>query len=59
MWKLLRVWDYLIIYGWKTIFKTSVLILQENESMLLALPFEKVLSQLPSLPIKLLFPPQP
>lgn len=49
MWRVLRIWDYFIIYGWKAIYKTIILILEENEDLLLGLSFEKMLSQLPNL----------
>ena len=49
MWKLLRIWDYFIIDGWKTVFKTSVLIMQQNENQLLDMNFEQMLSQMPTL----------
>lgn len=44
MWKLLRIWDYFIIDGWKSIFKTAVLILQQYEEQLLDMSFEQMLS---------------
>ena len=35
--------------GWKTIFKTSILILQQFEEHLLDMSFEMMLSQMPNL----------
>ena len=49
MWKLLRIWDYFIIDGWKSIFKTAVLILQDYEEQLLEMSFEHMLSQMPNM----------
>eukprot|EP00347_Sterkiella_histriomuscorum_P016146 403354306 len=51
---LLRLWEYFIIYGWKAIFKVSLLILRENEEKLLTMPFEIMLSQIINLPQKFL-----
>jgi aarF domain-containing kinase len=34
IWKLKRIWDYFIVYGWKAIFKVSVLMLRESEENL-------------------------
>jgi hypothetical protein len=50
--KLLRLWDFFLVHGWKSVFKASVAILKENEDMLLSMPFEVMLSQVVSLPIK-------
>ena len=44
MWKLQRIWDYFIVFGWKAIFKTSILILQEFEESLLDMTFEMMLT---------------
>lgn len=41
---LLRLWDYFIVFGWKAIFKASIVLLKENEDMLLAMPFEVMLT---------------
>jgi len=49
MWKLLRIWDYFIIDGWKSIFKVSILIMREFEEQLLEMSFEMMLSQMPNL----------
>lgn len=64
MWKLLRIWDYFLIvsgqflihlqYGWKAIFKASVVILREFEEQLLDMPFEIMLIQIVNLPQKYL-----
>lgn len=45
MWKLERVWDYFIIYGWKAVFKTSLLVLKHNEEAMLDMPFEVLLTK--------------
>ena len=52
MWKLQRIWDYFIVFGWKAIFKTSILILQEFEESLLDMTFEMMLTQIQHLPHK-------
>lgn len=44
-----------MVYGWKAVYKVSVLILQQNEEKLLASSFEMILSQLPFLPLKFMF----
>lgn len=49
MWKLLRIWDYFIIDGWKAIFKASIMILRDHEEELLDMPFEILLSQMPNI----------
>ena len=54
MWKLQRVWDYFIIYGWKAIFKTVILMLQTFEDALLDMQFDMLLSQMTSVPHKFL-----
>lgn len=41
-------------YGWKAIFKASVLILREYEEQLLDMSFEMMLSQMPHLQMKFL-----
>lgn len=41
-------------YGWKAIFKASVLILREFEEQLLGMPFEVMLIQIVNLPQKYL-----
>jgi len=43
MWKLKRIWDYFIVYGWKAIYKVSIIMLKENEENLLEMPFEIML----------------
>ena len=71
MWKLLRVWDYFVIvsdltsltffiqYGWKAIFKTSLMILLEFEESLLDMTFEIMLSQIQHLPHRFLIMENP
>ena len=54
MWKILRIWDYFIIHGWKAIFKASVLILTEFEESLLGMNFEMMLTQIQHLPHRFL-----
>ena len=54
MWKLKRVWDYFVVYGWKAIFKTSLLMLKTFEDALLDMPFEMLLTQITSVPHKFL-----
>lgn len=39
-------------YGWKAIFKVSILMLKENEEKMLEMPFEVMLSQITNVPIK-------
>ncbi|CDW77618.1 rab-like gtpase activating [Stylonychia lemnae] len=46
--------DHSALYGWKMIFKVSLLILRENEEKLLTMPFEIMLSQVVNLPTKFL-----
>jgi hypothetical protein len=55
IWKLKRIWDYFIVYGWKAIFKVSVILLRESEENCLQMQFEVILSQLPILPVKFIF----
>lgn len=43
------------MYGWKAIYKVSLIMLRENEERLRASSFEMVLSQLPLLPYKFIF----
>lgn len=44
IWKLKRIWDYFIVYGWKAIFKVSVILLRESEENCLQMQFEVILS---------------
>jgi len=44
IWKLERIWDFFIVYGWKAIYKVSLIMLRENEERLRASSFEMVLS---------------
>ncbi len=39
-------------YGWKAIFKVTILLLKENEEKMLDMPFEVILTQIVHLPIK-------
>ena len=48
------MWDYFIVNGWKSIFKTSIVLLKEYEDVLLGMPFEVMLTQIVNLPIKFL-----
>lgn len=51
---LMRLWDYFIIYGWKAIFKASIVLLKDFEDVLLGMPFEVMLTQIVNLPLKFL-----
>lgn len=39
-------------WGWKAIFKVSILFLNENEERLLDMPFEQILSQINTMPVR-------
>mmetsp|Transcript_18683 Transcript_18683/g.31949 ORF Transcript_18683/g.31949 Transcript_18683/m.31949 type:complete len:306 (-) Transcript_18683:36-953(-) len=54
-WMLQRVWDHFLIYGWKAIYKTCILVLKTFEEQLLNMSFEMMLAQLISLPVKFLY----
>jgi hypothetical protein len=41
---LLRIWDNFILHGWKSIFKSSIVLLKEYEDVLLGMPFEVMLT---------------
>mmetsp|Transcript_20917 Transcript_20917/g.19974 ORF Transcript_20917/g.19974 Transcript_20917/m.19974 type:complete len:445 (+) Transcript_20917:1627-2961(+) len=52
--RLVRLWDYFIVGGWKNVFKLSIVIMKEYEESLLQMSFEIMLSQIISLPNKYL-----
>mmetsp|Transcript_3948 Transcript_3948/g.2671 ORF Transcript_3948/g.2671 Transcript_3948/m.2671 type:complete len:90 (+) Transcript_3948:2618-2887(+) len=54
MWKLLRLWDYFIIYGWKAIFKITIITLRAYEDQMLDMAFENLLPFICNLPNKYL-----
>ena len=41
---LLQLWDYFIVSGWKSMFKMSLYLLKQNETHLLHLNFEEILT---------------
>ena len=41
---LLQLWDYFIAGGWKAMFKMSLYILKQNETLLTHLNFEEILT---------------
>ena len=50
----MRLWDYFILNGWKSVFKASINLLKSNEEMLLGMPFEIMLTQIVNMPTKYL-----
>lgn len=48
------MWDHFLVYGWKSIFKISILILKHNEESMLDMQFEMLVAQMMSLPYKFL-----
>lgn len=53
-WKIARIWDHFLINGWKTIFKTCLLVLKTYEEELFNLNFEEMIALLINLPHRFL-----
>ena len=50
--RLLRVWDYFLVTGWKGVFKAAVLMLKEHEEQLTGMGMEKMLGWIAGMPVR-------
>lgn len=53
-WKISRIWDHFLIYGWTSVYKACLLILKTYEEELLDMNFEELLASLINLPYQFL-----
>lgn len=53
-WKISRIWDHFLIYGWSSVYKVCLHILKTYEEELLDMNFEELLASLINLPYQFL-----
>ena len=53
-WKIARIWDHFLVYGWSSVYKVCLLILKTYEEELLDMNFEELLASLINLPYQFL-----